>query len=185
MDKATLKQAYQALGLIAQKNPSAKQLQALYASGLLSDLLEADVAKVDRVAFRGVLKLNSFKYDKAKDGWTLLEDVPFDGKQFIPDIVEFLQGESSVNGEVMKQRAKELNAHLGQHDAEYLLEHQELIPKKWRGKCDLVFPGTVWRNPLRACSVPCLSWSFDCWILHFLNIRYRYGGNDRLVRPRE
>ena len=65
-----------------------------------------------------------FKYDKTNDGWTLLEDVPFDGKQFTPDIVEFLKpggllksGESSVNGEVMKQRAKELNANLGQRHA--------------------------------------------------------------------
>src|SRR3989338_3861144 len=65
-----------------------------------------------------------FKHDKAKDNWTLLEDVPFDGKQFIPEIVEFLKsGEFSVNGEVMKQRAKELNANLGQRHAEYLLDH--------------------------------------------------------------
>ncbi|MEK9170059.1 MAG: hypothetical protein AAB674_00220, partial [Patescibacteria group bacterium] len=58
----------------------------------------------------------SFKYDKTKDGWELVEPGPeFDGKQFVPDLVEFLKsGESSVNGEVMKQRAKKLNANLGQ-----------------------------------------------------------------------
>ncbi|MEK9170181.1 MAG: hypothetical protein AAB674_00860, partial [Patescibacteria group bacterium] len=39
-----------------------------------------------------------FKYDKTKDGWTLIEPGPeFDGKQFVPDLVEFLNsGESSV-----------------------------------------------------------------------------------------
>src|SRR3990167_6729355 len=77
----------------------------------------------------------SFKNDKTKDGWKLLEDVPFNGDKFEPEIMEFLKsGESYVNGEVMKQRAKELNAHLGQGHAEYLLEHQELIPKECRGK---------------------------------------------------
>ena len=86
----------------------------------------------------------SFKHDKTKGGWTLLEDTPFDGRQFVPDIVEFLkQGEFWVNGEVMRQRAKELNAHLGQRYAEYLLDHQELIIKEWRGKYFLAFPGTV------------------------------------------
>ena len=66
-----------------------------------------------------------FKHDKTKDGWELIEPGPkFDGKQFVPEIVEFLKpggllksGESSVNGEVMKQRAKELNANLGQRHA--------------------------------------------------------------------
>lgn len=61
------------------------------------------------------------KHDKTQDGWKILEDVPFSG-HFIPDIKEFLNtGESGVNGEEIKKRAIELNAHLGQKHAEYLL----------------------------------------------------------------
>ena len=109
-----------------------------------------------------------FKYDKTKDSWTLLEDASFDGQPFVPDIVGFLEGnESRVNGEVMKQRAKKLNANLGQHHAEYLLEHQDLIPKEWRGKFYLTFPGTVWRGRGGDRFVPYLFWLGGEWCLGF------------------
>mgnify|MGYP001620111609 CR=1 FL=1 len=126
------------------------------------------------------------KYDKTKDGWTLVEDVPFylsgqDGQPFTPDIVEFLKpGESYVNGEVMKRRAKELNAHLGQGHAEYLLEHQELIPKEWRDKF-LVFPGTVWRDSVGDRYVPYLYCYGDRWYLSFGWLWYDWYSDDRLV----
>ena len=127
-----------------------------------------------------------FKYDKTQDGWTFLEDVPFDGKQFIPEIVEFLKSnEFSVNGEVMKQRAKELNAHLGQKHAKYLLEHQELISKDWQGKYYLVFPGTVWRDRGGSRVVPYLYWRGGEWRLYFGWLRRVWDGDARLVRHRE
>ncbi len=127
-----------------------------------------------------------FKHDKAKDGWTLLEDTPFDGKQFVPDLVEFLKpGESYVSGEVMKQRAKELNAHLGQRHAEYLLDHQELILKEWRGNYFLVFPGTVWQDSDGDRSVPFLNWDGGRWYLDFYWLRYDWYDDFRLVRSRE
>ena len=137
--------------------------------------------------------LTSFKHDKTKDGWTLLEPGPkFNGQQFAPDIVEFLKpggllksGESSVNGEVMKQRAKELNANLGQRHAEYLLEHQELIPNEWRGKYYLVFPGTVWRDSDGRRGVPCLGWDGDGWYLYFSWLGNGWDSDGRLVLIRE
>ena len=122
-----------------------------------------------------------FQYDKTKDGWTLLEDVPFSGA-FVPDIKEFLKSnESYVNGEVMKQRAKELNAHLGQHHAEYLLEHQDLIPKEWRGKYYLVFSGTVWQDRGGYRSVPYLRWYGGRWYLYFVWLGSGWCSSGRLV----
>jgi len=126
-----------------------------------------------------------FKHDKTPNGWTLLEDTPFDGKQFVPDLVEFLKsGESSVNGELMKWRAKELNAHLGQRHAEYLLEHQELITKEWQGKYYLVFPGTVWQESIGLRDIPYLVWSRGEWYLSFRWLEDGWIGYDRLVRHR-
>lgn len=133
-----------------------------------------------------VATLVPLMYDKTKDGWTLLEDVLFDGKLFVPDIVEFLKpNESSVNGEVMKLRAKELNAHLGQRHAEYLLEHQDLIPKEWRGKYYLTFPGTVWRGSSGGRVVPCLGWNGGRWCLSFCWLGDGWLSSDRLVSRRK
>jgi len=127
------------------------------------------------------------KHNKTKEeGWTLLEDVPFNGQQFIPDIVEFLKsGESSVKGEVMAQRAKELNANLGQHHAEYLLEHQELISTEWRGRYYLTFPGTVWRGSGGDRFVPCLHWGGDGWCLDWRWLGLGWSGGARLVSLRK
>lgn len=108
-----------------------------------------------------------FKHDKTHDGWTLLEDIPFDGKEFAPEFVEFLKsGESCVNGDTMRLRAKKLNAHTGQRHAEYLLEHQNRIPKELRGRY-LVFPDTVWRDSGGRRRVPCLRWDGGEWCLRW------------------
>ena len=123
---------------------------------------------------------------KANFGARRRSRLALDGKQFVPDIVEFLKpGESSVNGELMKQRAKELNAHLGQYHAEYLLEHQELIPKEWQGKYYLVFLGTVWQDRDGDRFVPYLSWDGDGWYLSFDWLRGDWDSSVRLVRLRE
>lgn len=130
----------------------------------------------------------TFKHDKTENGWKLLEDVPFDGKQFILEIVEFLRpGESSVNGKEMKQRAKRLNAHLGQHHAEYLLDHQGLIPKEWRGKYCLAFPGTVWLLGVGGgrCDIPFLGWNGKEWCLSFGSLEGDWNVLGRLVTFRE
>ncbi len=122
------------------------------------------------------------KHDKTKDGWKLLEHVEFYGQPFDFDLVEFLKpGESYVNGEEMKQRAIKLNAHLGQGHAEYLEANQDRIPKEFRDKYYLVFPGTVWRGSGGDRYVPCLRWDGDRWCLHFGWLRVGWDSNDRLV----
>jgi hypothetical protein len=56
MSKATFGQAFQALNLIHAKDPSSERLDALYGSGILSDLLDP-AACLDRDAIRIALKL--------------------------------------------------------------------------------------------------------------------------------
>lgn len=130
----------------------------------------------------GAMTLIPFKYDKTKDGWKLLEDVLFDGKEFVPEFLGFLKpGESSVNGDVMRLRAKELNVHTGQRHAEWLLEHQDRIPKELRGKY-LVFPDTVWRDSVGYRGVPYLGWNGDKWCLNWNWLENDWNDNDRLIR---
>lgn len=53
--KATLGQAAKLLQLIVQSGKTEEELQELYASGLLTDLLKADVKRVDRNKFQQLL----------------------------------------------------------------------------------------------------------------------------------
>lgn len=126
-----------------------------------------------------------FKHDKTKDGWTLLEDAPFNGGCFIPEFVGFLKsGESYINGKEMRRRAVELNANRGQRDAEWLLENQGGIPRELRGKF-LVFPGTVWFTSDGIHYVPCLDWRGDKWCWGFYWLGSVWGDSLRLVGSRE
>ncbi|MBU1160084.1 hypothetical protein KKD04_02805 [Patescibacteria group bacterium] len=59
MKQATLKQAAKVLDLIGQKETPCEQLQKLIGSGLLSDLLDANVDSIDRNAFRQIIGLKS------------------------------------------------------------------------------------------------------------------------------
>lgn len=61
------------------------------------------------------------------------------------ELVPFLKkGEWSVRGDVMVERAKELNANLGEEDCRFILEHQDQIPEEFQGKFFLIF--TAWRH---------------------------------------
>ena len=62
---ASWQQAANLLTLVSNKGIHAEQIQKLYSSGLLSDLLDADVDEVNRDEFRKVLGLGPiFKTDK-------------------------------------------------------------------------------------------------------------------------
>ncbi len=60
-------------------------------------------------------------------------------------ILGFLHGdENGVRGTVVVDRAKEMNANLGQDDGQHLLDHQDEIPVALRGKVAFFF--TDWRH---------------------------------------
>lgn len=128
----------------------------------------------------------AFKTDKTKDGWTLFSTTPntkkFSAKEL--ELVSLLgKGESHIAGEEMMKRSKSLKANLNQHHAEYLLEHQDEIPKEWRSY-SLVFSGTVWRGSYGDRRVACLYWGGKRWILYFYWLAIGWRSDDRLVRPR-
>lgn len=57
MSKPTLGQAQHLLTIISQKGVTSESLTALFESGVLSDVLDADLSRVDREAFRATLGL--------------------------------------------------------------------------------------------------------------------------------
>ena len=129
---------------------------------------------------------SSFRYDKTKDGWTLVEDIPLTGEPTL-SLSGFLEeGESSVLGELMLERGKanaeELGPLAGQHHAEALLDQQDQIPVEWRGYY-LVCPGTVWQDSDGIRKVAYLSWNGERWKLYFSWLGHgRWVADDRLVR---
>jgi len=129
-----------------------------------------------------------FSRDMSKEGWTLLEDEREPWPISIADmeLVSFLEeGESYVSGEEMIRRSREeLNANLGQRHAEFLLEHQEEIPKEFR-ECSLIFPRTIWRDRCDCRLVAYLRWCGKRWCLGFGWLGNDFYDSVRLLRPRE
>ncbi len=122
-----------------------------------------------------------FQNDKTKEGWELLEDVPLTGDEEL-ELAEFLrEGENSVLGEVMFERAVKLGNRAGQRHAERLLSQANLIPKEWRDFY-LVFPGTKWRDSDGFLVVPFLLWDGDKWSLYWLWLGHDWDDYVRLVR---
>ena len=195
MKDATLNQAAKILTLFG--DAPCEQIQALLASGLLADLRDANVAEVNRDAFRKLVGLKPltpsvtitidpakpFVRDMAREGWTLESDLEYRAGAVTLGVMEFLRsGESSVKGVVMAERSKKLGADFGQNHAEALLENQHLIPKEWRGYY-LVFPGTVWQDSSGDRDVPYLGWGGRRWRLDFGWLGGVWRSDVRLLRP--
>jgi hypothetical protein len=72
MEKATLAQAVQILNLIRAKNIPLHQVQNLLASGLLSDLLQANISQINRREFQAVCKIRPIKINGYKVWATVL-----------------------------------------------------------------------------------------------------------------
>lgn len=127
-----------------------------------------------------------FTRDMRNEGWELMEDAPrriTSVKDL--ELVSFLKsGETLIKGEELVLRARgELNADYGQHDAEYLLEHQDEIPAEFR-KYYLVFTKTIWRGQ-DSRRVAFLSFVGERWYLLFYWLEDVCISDVRLVRPRE
>lgn len=75
MSTATLDQAKHILVLLGQKNPSKEDLNILFKSGLLSDLLDADLSRVNRDDFRKLLGLHSLNLQISVDCSQTLEEM--------------------------------------------------------------------------------------------------------------
>jgi len=126
-----------------------------------------------------------FLRDMTKEGWKLLQDVHYEAGEVQLELKELLKpGETSVKGDVMAERAKELNANFGQKHAEYLWENQHLIPVEFR-KFYLTFPGTVWRDLHGDRRVLYLLWCGGRWCLNFEWLKSVWHGYGRLLGLRK
>ena len=128
----------------------------------------------------------SFRYDKRKDGWELLENTSRRLTTASINGISFLkENESSINGEEMVRRARmELDANYGQEDAEWLLEHQKEIPVELQNFY-LPFPGTIWRGASGGRLVPYLDRDDVQWVLNFRWLGRVWNSRGRLVVPRK
>ena len=101
---------------------------------------------------------------KVIEGNSLLIEITIGDRTY--EILGFLRGEETlVVGYTMVDRAKEMNAHLGQDDGEYILKHQDEIPASLRGKVVFVF--TDWRHPDSPERVYCVYWHDGRWVRHW------------------
>ena len=179
--------------------PTTEQLLEMF------EKLDAQVKEIKGQMRRGALNSrhiqaliehrNSFQYkdwtnaplrhDKTSEGYTLLENTPFDGRGFVPEILTaVVPGVLSVDGDTMRNRAMRLGACLGQHYAEYLMDHQDLLSKSLREECRLVFPGTVWQDAAGDLFIPSLHWNWRgaTWDLSLVRLNRDWQSKDCLIR---
>lgn len=132
-----------------------------------------------------------FKYENIiRKSFVLIKDEDIDSDLIhatVEDLilVPFLKrGESSVRGEILVERAQGLKANNGRKFAEWLLEHENEIPVKFR-KYTLAFPGTLWGAGDYNRLMPYLYWDDDEtneWQPRVTLIHGMWDDNDRLVR---
>lgn len=128
--------------------------------------------------------------DKIKEGWILLEDVEptlpglGDDVEYVPFFVkDNIAGVQFISGDELRKRAVVLDVNYGYHDAKWLYEHQEKLPKRPEGVLFIFFPGTVLQHRNGALLVPYLFWTGEAWDIYFFWLRFGFSAYDRLVRP--
>ena len=165
MSNPTFGQALQALNLINAKDPAAERLTALYGSGILSDLLEADLSRVSRDAVRAALKLGTLVPDVFRltvDYGQTLEQMIADGKYDCKDddimakrfpikdngIMEFEGRYFHFNRDISSENAiKEIEAADPKNPwaaakIEHVLSHGKIFPEEQR-KFPIIGLGSV------------------------------------------
>ena len=97
------------------------------------------------------------------------------------EILGFLRGdEKSVIGDMMVERAKEMNANLGEDDGKFLLNNQQDIPVALRGKVVFVF--TEWRRPDDSQGVAYVDWCGGRWVRDWDWLGYGWDAYARVPR---
>ena len=97
------------------------------------------------------------------------------------EILSFLRGdEKFVFGHPMVERAKEMQAHLGEDEGQHFLDHQEEIPEVLRGRVTFVF--TDWRLHGNPENVACIYWDGHRWVEDWDYLGRRFHGRRRVLR---
>ena len=120
-----------------------------------------------------IIKSN-VKYKNIPEGWTVERDEPPTGKTKF-DFKPVCKQGSWINSDEMIKKSKELNGYVGMAEAEYLLEHQDLIIKDIQDKY-IIFPATILRNSSGGRCVAYLLWDGGRWVLHFNWLDHRWDG---------
>lgn len=129
-------------------------------------------------------KLN-LRYDRRKDGLELREHASRTITSVADlELVPFLRdGEQSIRGYDLIGRTRyELDADLGQEDAEFLLEHKEEIPSEF-SEFGLFCAGTIWSHGT-GFSASGLILSGGLWYLASPRLELDFGSTVRLARLR-
>lgn len=199
MKTVTLKQTKKVLVELLDilEDVPSDQLQKLFASGLLTDLLKADAEQVNRNGFQRMIFLifhfvHKFDCDHQKDGFVLREDSTDGEGDFTPELVDiFKKDEQSISGEELMNRAEKQKSWCGQRHLEAMLREKDKIPVVYREK-SLLFPGTSWIYKQDGSMwYPSLFWS-DQWYCTLRGLRVSASDadsikrkNNWLVRPRK
>lgn len=166
-------------------------LEALAAQGITREhlaLLRKDylhaitVANVMMIGYKSISEVaKRFSFDKTQDGWKLIEDVE-------PNITALADFELSSFGmeedgnegawaSCVCERVKKQGVHLfGQRDAEWLLKHQNRIPRK-SGDAQILFPGTVWDDGRTMVAPYLYKGGGKVWGLFFVEMNRWYTDN--------
>jgi hypothetical protein len=126
-----------------------------------------------------------FEYDFHQDGFEIKEDVEPIYGTVVFDPRSFLQSsEASIGGHHMRPRAVEMNANLGQLDAEKILKllnsRAGTIRSRRLSQSILVFPGTVWERSHLLC-VPVLVRKSGKWKLELRDLSLYWSAECRFL----
>ena len=124
---------------------------------------------------------SDFRFDQTRKEWTLVEDVVLIGNPKLQLATFLLEGESSIDGYTILERAKKMGDCVGQHHAERMLDQEDNIPKGWR-VFELLFFGTIWRDKHGHPLVPYLYHKEHEWNISWGWLNNKWGIGARLVR---
>ena len=127
-----------------------------------------------------------FQTDKTIEGWSLLEDQP-DPNMISADSIELVmfieEGQPDLIGEDMVEHVLAIESKLGQRHAEYLIDHQQIIPEEFR-RYSVIFPGTVWTDSVGNHYVPYIRYRQEVWAIDFGIVEGGVDDRDRYLRAR-
>jgi hypothetical protein len=125
-----------------------------------------------------------FANDKTGEGWQMLEDQS-EPAQISADSIEMVlfieEGQPDLIGEDMVEHVLAIPSRLGQRHAEYLMEHQGMIPEEFR-RYSVIFPGTIWTDSVGNHYVPYIKYRQEEWTIDFGIVEGGVDDRDRYVR---
>jgi hypothetical protein len=126
-----------------------------------------------------------FQNDKTSEGWQLQVDESEPAK-ISADSIELAifieEGQPDLIGEDMVEHLLAIPSKLGQRHAEYLIDHQGVIPEEFR-RYSVIFPGTVWTDSVGNHYVPYIKYRQEAWTIDFGIVEGGVDDRDRYVRP--